>query len=157
MGEIMSLNYPYFFLFLFNYLHLLLYTLIFNKLHWNVKLNSMSSNIRIKSTCDFCGNEFTAKTLKTRYCSHTCNSRDYKQRLKKNRVNKEVKVRNNKTQLESLEKRDYLSVKEVAVLMGCSTKTVYRLVKDGTIKSANLSVRLIRINRKALEKVIPQL
>lgn len=122
----------------------------------DVKLNIMSSNIRIKSSCDFCGNEFIAKTLKTRYCSHTCNRKDYKERMKKDKVSKEVNLRNNKTQLEGLKNRDYLSVKEVAVLMGCSTKTVYRLMKDGTIKSTNLSVRLTRINRKSLEKIIPQ-
>lgn len=116
----------------------------------------MSSNLRIKSTCDYCGTEFIAKTTKTRYCSHKCNSRDYKQKLRTKKVNKEWNFRNEKTQLENLKYRDYLSVNEAAALIGCSTKTVYRLVKDGTIKSVNLSERLTRINKRSLDKVIPQ-
>lgn len=115
----------------------------------------MSSNLRLRSTCEFCGNEFIAKTTKTRYCSHTCNSRDYKKKLRAKKIKTEVNFRTEKSQLESLKYRDYLSVKEAADLIGCSTKTVYRLVKDGTIKSVNLSERLTRINKRSLDKVIP--
>ncbi len=38
----------------------------------------MSSNIQITKTCICCGKEFTARTLHTRYCSHTCNRKHYK-------------------------------------------------------------------------------
>mgnify|MGYP003735899179 CR=1 FL=1 len=45
----------------------------------------MSSNIIVKRICDYCKNTFDAKTTKTKYCSHICNSRGYKlnQKLKK--------------------------------------------------------------------------
>ncbi len=114
----------------------------------------MSSNIRIKSNCDFCGNEFIAKTLKTRYCSHTCNNRDYKEKLKNQKISKEVKVRKDKEGLESLKDREYLTAKDAALIVGCSTKTIYRLISDGTIKGVNLSKRLTRINKKSLDKII---
>ena len=116
----------------------------------------MSSNLRIKSTCNYCGTEFIAKTTKTRYCSHKCNSRDYKEKLRTKKVKQELNYRNRSTQIEKLKYRDYLSVNETAALIGCSTKTVYRLVNDGTIKSVNLSKRLTRINKRSLDKVIPQ-
>lgn len=46
----------------------------------------MSTNIRIKRICDFCLQEFTAKTTKTKYCSHKCNSRAYKAAVRKEKI-----------------------------------------------------------------------
>lgn len=117
----------------------------------------MSSNIRIESTCDFCGKKFIAKTLKTRYCSHTCNSRDYKMKLKNKKLRGEVENRKGieaTKELEALKNREYLSAKDAAVIVGCSTKTIYRLLNDGTIKGVNLSKRLTRINKKSLDRII---
>ena len=34
----------------------------------------------------FCGKSFTAFTMYTRYCSHTCNQRHYKQVLRNKKV-----------------------------------------------------------------------
>ena len=123
----MSLNYPYFTLYSLNYPYFLLSLLfqIVNKI--------MSSNIRIESNCDFCGKKFIAKTLKTRYCSHICNSRDYKIKLKNQKLKGEIKSRkDNKLSkdLEALKNREYLSAKDAAVIVGCSTKTIYRLIMD---------------------------
>ena len=117
----------------------------------------MSSNIRVESTCDFCGQKFMAKTLKTRYCSHTCNSRDYKKKLKNKKLKGEFKNRKANEiskNLEDLKNREYLSARDAAVIVGCSTKTIYRLLNDGTIKGVNLSKRLTRINKKSLDRII---
>ena len=117
----------------------------------------MSSNIRIESTCEFCGEKFIAKTLKTRYCSHTCNSRDYKMKLKNKKLKEEINNRKDydiSKNVEALKNREYLSARDAAVIVGCSTKTIYRLLNDGTIKGVNLSKRLTRINKKSLESII---
>ena len=117
----------------------------------------MSTNIRVESTCDFCGKNFIAKTLKTRYCSHTCNSRDYKKKLKEKKLKGGVKDRKDNEiskNLEALKNKEYLSARDAAVIVGCSTKTIYRLLSDGTIKGVNLSKRLTRINKKSLDKII---
>jgi hypothetical protein len=37
--------------------------------------NKMSSNIRITKVCEYCKNEFEAKTIATKYCSYTCNKK----------------------------------------------------------------------------------
>ncbi|MEG1005727.1 MAG: DNA-binding protein, partial [Bacteroides sp.] len=38
-----------------------------------------SSSIRIKKVCEWCGEVFYAQKTTTRYCSHRCNSRAYKE------------------------------------------------------------------------------
>jgi hypothetical protein len=42
----------------------------------------MSSNIRINRICEYCGQEFQAKTTVIRFCTHTCTSRAGKLRIK---------------------------------------------------------------------------
>ena len=42
----------------------------------------MSSNIKVQRICQHCGNEFTARTTVTQYCSDTCSKRAYKARIK---------------------------------------------------------------------------
>ena len=38
----------------------------------------MSSNIQIQRVCEFCGNEFTARTTVTKLCSAKCRKANYK-------------------------------------------------------------------------------
>ena len=49
----------------------------------------MSSNIRINRICKHCGEVFVAKTFKTQFCSHSCNSKEYKKK-RKNQENRGV-------------------------------------------------------------------
>ncbi len=101
----------------------------------------MSSNIRISKNCEFCGTEYIKANLKKK---------------KVEGAMKEVKTNRNSKDLEVLTYKDFLNVKETALLLGCSTRTVYRLIQDGSIKAVNLSQRLIRINKKSLNSIIPQ-
>jgi excisionase family DNA binding protein len=78
-------------------------------------------------------------------------------KLKNKKLNGEVKKRKDNEiskDLEALKDREFLSARDAAVIVGCSTKTIYRLLSDGTIKGVNLSKRLIRINKKSLDKII---
>lgn len=50
----------------------------------------MSSNIRITRICRFCRESFTARTTVTKFCSHRCSSRAYKQRERDRNVEKSV-------------------------------------------------------------------
>lgn len=116
----------------------------------------MSSNIRIKSKCDYCGDEFIAKTTKTRYCSHNCNRKAYKakQRIEKiNKASQVIETKKESSDIEIVQLKDFLTVKDASLLLGCSTKTVYRLINDGTIKAVNLSSRLTRISKKSLKEI----
>ena len=115
----------------------------------------MSSNIRINKVCQFCKQTFVAKTFSTKYCSHSCNSKHYKQKVKEERinsVNNEVKIEKvlNKSQkshfnIELLHQKPYLNIAEVCVLMNISDSTIRKYLKTGLLQS-------IRIGKKHIIK-----
>lgn len=78
----------------------------------------MSSNIRINRICKHCGEVFVAKTFKTQFCSHSCNSKDYKKREKIRRMEESKEeyksdLKNSKSQsmnMEELKSKIYLSI-----------------------------------------------
>jgi len=107
----------------------------------------MPTKIRLNKTCEFCKNEFIAKTTKTRYCSHTCNRHYYKQLKREEHIQTAIEKESTKNVdtsiYEAITAKDYLSIKESAVLLGISERTFYRLMKDGTIKSHKLGRRTV--------------
>lgn len=115
----------------------------------------MSSNIRINRVCQFCKQTFVAKTFSTKYCSHSCNSKHYKQKVKEERinsVNNEVKIEKvlNKSKksdinIELLHQKPYLNIAEVCVLMNISDSTIRKYLKTGLLQS-------IRIGKKHIIK-----
>ena len=46
----------------------------------------MSSNIRVTKECEYCSQEFIAKTIQTQYCSHSCNNKAYKETKRKEKI-----------------------------------------------------------------------
>ncbi|NOZ35652.1 MAG: helix-turn-helix domain-containing protein [Chlorobi bacterium] len=115
----------------------------------------MSSNIKIKRVCVYCNKEFTARTTKTKYCSLDCNRKDYKKRMKEKKIqasNKETSLKINKP-LFDIQEKEFLNVKEASILLGCSVRTMYRLIEKGQIKSVNLGQRITRIKRSELNKL----
>jgi len=119
----------------------------------------MSSNIEIKKICEYCGNEFMAKTTVTRYCSHKCNSRAYKQALKEKKVNKAIEKTNQQKILSATEidfdvikQKEFLSLKEAYKLIGVSERTLYRLIETGKIKSTKIGRRTL-IKKAEIDKL----
>lgn len=106
----------------------------------------MSSNIRINRICKYCGEVFVAKTFKTQFCSHSCNSKDYKKREKIRKIvesQEEYKsdLKNSKSQsmnMEELKSKIYLSIAEVCLLVGMSDSTIRKFVKEGRLKTIRL-------------------
>ena len=116
----------------------------------------MSSNIKVQRICQYCGEEFTAKTTVTKYCSDNCAKRAYKAKKKEEKIeisNKET-VRIKVKPIEELKAKEFLSVKDAALLLGCSVRTVYRLIDNETIKAVNLSERMTRIKRSELNNIL---
>lgn len=114
---------------------------------------NMSSNIIVKRICDYCKIAFDAKTTKTKYCSHICNSRGYKlnQKLKKietSDTETKSKVSNYVVDVNS---KDFLTVNEASTLLHMSSKTVYRLIEQNELNAFNFSVRKTLIRRKDIE------
>jgi len=115
----------------------------------------MSSNIKVQRICKHCNNEFTARTTTTLYCSHRCNSVAYKSKqrfVKIEASNKEVKAIKNQS-LEILKTKEFLTVKDVAVLLNSSIRTIYRLIEQGDIKAFNITQRKTLIRRSDLDKL----
>jgi excisionase family DNA binding protein len=119
----------------------------------------MSSKIQIQRICEYCGKEFTAQTTVTRFCSHKCNSRAYKLKVKELKVGKSNEETNQQkilsasdVQLEVIKQKDFLSIKEAYTLLGVSERTFYRLMKEGTIPSTKLGGRTI-IKRSVIDNL----
>jgi len=116
----------------------------------------MSSNIRVQRICQHCHTEFTAKTTVTQYCSDKCSKRAYKERIKVGKIdrsNKETSSIVNKN-LESVKQQEYLTVRDASILIGCSTKTIYRLIDKRELTASNLAERMTRIRRSEIDKLL---
>ncbi len=118
----------------------------------------MSSNIEVQRICEHCGNEFTARTTTTRYCSTKCNSAAYKAKLRGKKVDKS----NTETQkvkfqsIEDIKAKEFLTVKEVARLLSCSIRSVYYYIENGSINAVNLGQRITRVKRSEIDKLFEQ-
>lgn len=116
----------------------------------------MSSNIQVQRICQFCGKEFTARTTTTKCCSDYCAKRFYKARLKAAKI----EVSNNETHqiktkpIEELKAKEFLTVHDVSKIVGCSLRTIYRLIDNGTLKAFNFGERLTRIKRSEIDKIL---
>lgn len=115
----------------------------------------MSSNIEIERVCQYCKKIFIAKTTKTRYCSHACNRKAYKENIWKQKID----VSDNEMQskvlrtIKDLSAKEFLSVKEGAQLIGCSKQTFYSLINSGRIKAVNLKIKKTIVKRSEIDKL----
>lgn len=117
----------------------------------------MRSNEEIRKNCEYCGKEFLAAKLTTRYCCHDCNSRAYKEQQRK-KVLKTTQALITQERKEKdilpLKDREYLKIPEVARLLGISRWCVYRLVCSKTLPAIQLTRRTTLINKDELKKVL---
>ncbi|SEH39999.1 helix-turn-helix domain-containing protein [Epilithonimonas hominis] len=118
----------------------------------------MSSNISIQKVCEYCGKDFTAKTTVTRCCSDDCAKKAYKARKRAEKINNAIEVVEVKKQkkvkpIEDLREREFLTAKEVCILLNCSVRSVYYYISNGIIEATNLGNRLTRIKRSNIDKL----
>jgi excisionase family DNA binding protein len=114
----------------------------------------MSSNIEILKICEYCGQEFTAKTTVTRFCSDTCAKRAYKQRARRKKIDSAVgETKALKLAFKTdIKGKDYLSVTELCLLVGVSRRTIYRMIQRKEIPIAKFGARTI-IQRSAIDSL----
>lgn len=116
---------------------------------------TMSSNIRITKICIFCNSEFTAKTTVTKYCSLICASRWNKQKVRNSKIEasnekvKTIKV----APITELKTKEFLTVKETALLLNCSRQNVNKLINSGKLKATNILERKTIIKRSDLDEL----
>lgn len=118
------------------------------------------ANTPYNKICLYCHNEFVAQKRTTKYCSHKCNQRAYKQSKRENthqEVSEKELVKSSaiKTNLlleeiaasiKSIETeihlslRPYLTVKEVGTLLNMSRTSIYRLTESGKLLCTLLGI-----------------
>ena len=103
----------------------------------------MSSKIEIIKICEFCGKTFTAQKTTTRYCSHTCNSKAYKQEKREFKMvginyatMKEIERISD--EYEKIKDKEFLSVSETAFLLSVERTTIYRYLHRGKLKALQM-------------------
>ena len=110
----------------------------------NRKCNYMSTNIRIKKVCEYCGEVFIAKTLKTRFCSHRCNSKSYKQKQRDTRLAEASEVEPQTTvEANAVVEAALVNIKQLAAILHIGERTLYRLIKDDNFPRIKLGARLL--------------
>lgn len=114
----------------------------------------MSSNIRITKICQFCHESFTARTTVTKYCSHRCSARAYKQRKRNKKIEKSVSetVKQISAEKIELQAKEFLSINEASELLNVSRWTISRAIKDERLKAVKLGRRVI-IRRKDIDQL----
>ncbi|MFW6275141.1 MAG: helix-turn-helix domain-containing protein [bacterium] len=117
----------------------------------------MSSNIEIKKVCQYCGNEFTARTTTTKYCGDVCAKRAYKARKRNEKISKAKKETHQiKTKpIQELKEKEFLSITDTYQLLGVSRRTVYRMIKRGDLKATKIGGRTI-IRKKDINQIFEQ-
>jgi len=115
----------------------------------------MSSNIQVQRICKHCGNEFTARTTVTQYCSDGCAKLAYKVRERAAKIahsNTETQLIKSKP-IEDLKAKEFLTVREVAAILNCSIRSAYNYIEAGIIKAVNLGERVRRVKRSEIDKL----
>jgi excisionase family DNA binding protein len=122
----------------------------------------MSSNLRIVKICAFCKQEFIAKKTTTETCSDPCAKRLYKvkQRQKAIRqvedetmVKREPKAFITEGEIKAVQAKEWLTLKEAALLLNVSPLTLRRWTIAGIVKSKKIGRK--HMFRKADLKKIP--
>ena len=130
------------------------------------------SKIPYSKVCNYCNKEYIARKRTTKYCSHTCNSRAYKQskrladaskfndeqlqnsllrRIEEALTRLERVIEALPQQYQRLDK-EILTIEECAEILGCSIKTIRRHISDKTIDVIRVG-RNIQIHRNQLYKL----
>lgn len=116
-----------------------------------------SSSIRIKKVCEWCGEVFYAQKTTTRYCSHRCNSKAYKEITRNKRIqDTETKtdILISQQPIQIIKDKEFLSFAEAGTLLGISRQAVYKIVAAGHLKASKISSRLSFIKRNDIENMI---
>ena len=116
------------------------------------------SNIRIPRLCEFCGEPFEAKQVRTRFCSRLCavKSAQEKEREQKHKQQENL-LQAAIGKIAEIQSRPYITVAEATRLFGISKDTIRRLIKRGKLPAVNLGERLTRISRVHIEAMFQEI
>lgn len=122
----------------------------------------MSSNIRVTKVCECCSKEFIAKTIQTRYCSHSCNNKAYKEAKRVEKIDAIANKPNptNHPKLQSsfinygnLKEKEFLTISDCSQLLNITTVTLRKWIQDGIIETKRLGKKHI-IKRDSINQML---
>ncbi len=118
----------------------------------------MSSYIEVQKMCQNCGNEFTARTTVTRFCSKKCSAAMQKRKLRNEKIaaSDEETQRIKNQPIEELQSRQFLTVTQVSKLIGCSRQNVYKLINAGRLRATNILQNKTIVQRSDLDRLFKQ-
>lgn len=111
-----------------------------------------TSKFRVLRTCEFCGKEFYAQKVTTRFCSRRCNKLAYKQRRRQRQIT-EAEARVLQKPIEEVGNKEFLSLQDTSVLFGITKRSVYNLIYNGVLQAFKLSSRMTLIRRADIERI----
>ena len=97
----------------------------------------MSSNIKIVKICEYCNNEFIAKTTKTKCCSDNCSKRFFKLKIKngkiaqaelKTQIKRKPKALITEEEIKVIQAKENLTLVDAAILLNITPITLRRWV-----------------------------
>lgn len=107
----------------------------------------MSSNLRIVKICAYCKQEFIAKKITTETCSDPCAKRFYKVKQREKAiqrvevetiVKRDAKAFVTEDEVRAIQAKEWLTLKEAALLLNVSPLTLRRWTLAGKVKSKKM-------------------
>lgn len=111
-----------------------------------------TSKFRVLRTCEFCGKEFYAQKVSTRYCSKRCNELAYKQRRRQRQIT-EAETRVLQKPIEEVGNKEFLSLQDASVLFGITKRSVYNLIYNGVLQAFKFSSRMTFVRKADIERM----
>lgn len=99
--------------------------------------------------CAFCGRTFTSNSGMQKYCCVRC--ADEAKKAKKKR---QQDLLNAVEPVLEIQRQEYLTFSNAAILMGCSRQYVYKLVAQGRLRASRISSRMAFIRKADIEKML---
>lgn len=100
----------------------------------------------IPKICIHCNNGFIAKTTVTKYCSLNCARRENKKIRRNEKILAAQKHEFEKSvgiDMDLIQTKEFLSIKETCLLLGISRMSLHRYIKQDLIQTAKLGDRVI--------------
>ena len=139
---------------------IILYTIVeaISRLNINKNRTKMTaSKVKIKKVCEWCGQEFIAWKVSTRFCSKQCNSHAYKDAIRKRvllQTERETMEKAEKISASKTGNQDYMSIAEAASLLGVTRMTVYNLIYSNVLRASKITSRLTFVRRCDIDAML---
>ena len=115
----------------------------------------MKQKTTYNKICEFCGKEFSALRITSRFCNVKCNSKAINEQRRLETVKKHNK-KADRTRIRKPRKApnpEYFSISATADVLNISRPTVYKMIETGQLKAIRITDRVVRIKKSDIEQI----